>query len=82
MHFGKTSFLVALVTATFFAVPATAGKYCVQGPTWVIRATVPIRQTRNPKHRLPAPSMAAASTRATPMHDRAAIPIAGRAAIE
>ena len=32
MHFGRTSFLVALVTATVFAVPATAGKYCVQGP--------------------------------------------------
>jgi hypothetical protein len=32
MHFGTTSFLVALVTATVFAVPTTAGKYCVQGP--------------------------------------------------
>ena len=78
MHFGKTSFLVALVTATVFAVPA---KVC-KGPTWVIRATVPIRHMRSAKHRLPAPSMVAASTRATPMHDRAVIPIAGRAAIE
>ena len=32
MHFEKTSFLVALVTATVFSVPAMAGKYCVQGP--------------------------------------------------
>ena len=32
MNFGKTSFLVALVSATVLAVPATAGKYCVQGP--------------------------------------------------
>jgi hypothetical protein len=31
MHFEKTSFLVALLTATVFAVPAMAGKYCVQG---------------------------------------------------
>ena len=32
MHLGKTSFFVALVTATLFAAPAVAGKYCVQGP--------------------------------------------------
>jgi len=32
MNFGKTSFLIALVTATVFAVPVKAGKYCVQGP--------------------------------------------------
>ena len=32
MHLGKTSFFVALVTATLFAAPAVAGKYCVQRP--------------------------------------------------
>lgn len=32
MHFEKTSYLFALVTAPVFSVPAMVGKYCVQGP--------------------------------------------------
>ena len=82
MHFRKTSFLVALVTATVFAVPATAAKYCVQGPN--------MGYPGDSSYSTFAQCQASASgtidgwgiNPRTLIHDRAAIPIAGRAAIE
>jgi Protein of unknown function (DUF3551) len=80
VHFEKTSFFVALVTPTVSQ--PTAGKYCVQGPNMGYPGDCSYSTYAQCPASASGTMDGCGTNRDTPMHDSAAIPIAGRAAIE